>query len=735
MKFFFGGDFVSIHRTKMYSSLSLLLVVALAALQQVETIKVKCDYGNDTSCTCARGEKACEFELVISHQQTFTGYSFADPKHASGQVFFINETGELERTRKDTDLSCSGPNNSCSVPHTVDSKTYRSFIAVNGLIPGPTLIVTEGQIVVVKVTNQLASEATSIHWHGMHQRLTPWMDGVGQITQCPIYPYTSFTYIFEATPSGTFWYHSHSGAQRTDGLFGGLIVRGLEKDRNYEISFRDIPEEHTITLLDWQQEASIDLFTVVHSTLGFYEGFEIGEVPDDENELYNETHSVDGAEVGPVPYWSGIINGKGRHYDIDLARSILSVFEVERNGTYRFRLIGAQSLYAYRFSIDGHRLTVIAADGYFIEPIYSVDYLIVHSGERYDFVLEATQPEGRDNYWIRAETLEVDSLTSNTAEAILHYNGTSPPTPLEYKDIADIPRNCVASEPCTAVNCPFENYPISYYINCSNVNKMKLFSPTEDDVPSDDPDRTLFFNFAFDTVDRTSSINGKNFQFPSSPLTTQWEQFDFDKEPFCQQSPAMGVCVHLNEIDSDKNIRFVLSAVGKEREFSHPIHLHGHSFQVVHIGYGNYNSNGTLIGSSRDLMCMDSEKDIDKNPCFDPRWRNNTAPMFNEITSTTIRKDTVIVPAGGYVVIQFISDNPGFWFLHCHIEVHQLEGMAMVIAEGKEMQNPAPDELHRCGNFEWTVKEFEEAIDNGGLGVAANAMVILMITAIGYLPY
>ena len=42
-------------------------------------------------------------------------------------------------------------------------------------------------------------------------------------------------------------------------------------------------------------------------------------------------------------------------------------------------------------------------------------------------------------------------------------------------------------------------------------------------------------------------------------------------------------------------------------------------------------------------------------------------------------KDTVIIPAGGYAVVYFRANNPGYWFLHCHIEVHQLEGMAVVI--------------------------------------------------------
>ena len=46
-----------------------------------------------------------------------------------------------------------------------------------------------------------------------------------------------------------------------------------------------------------------------------------------------------------------------------------------------------------------------------------------------------------------------------------------------------------------------------------------------------------------------------------------------------------------------------------------------------------------------------------------------------------LRKDTVIIPYGGYTVIRFTVDNPGWWFFHCHIEIHQLEGMAAVFKE------------------------------------------------------
>lgn len=70
----------------------------------------------------------------------------------------------------------------------------RLVIAVNGSFPAPTLEVYEHQTVRVHVRNNMASETTSLHFHGMFQRGTPWMDGVGMVTQCPILPGQSFTY-------------------------------------------------------------------------------------------------------------------------------------------------------------------------------------------------------------------------------------------------------------------------------------------------------------------------------------------------------------------------------------------------------------------------------------------------------------------------------------------------------------------------------------------------------------
>ena len=734
--------------------------------------QVPCRYQQE-ACECDEGWTECEFELEIEELQTFTSYQLREGRipvrGSGGATYYFNDTGEYVSVRYNiSDAgSCSNlsqsflteetfTNNSCSIPATVDGISFRSFIGVNGLIPGPTLIVYEGQYVAVNVVSRLTSEGTSIHWHGIHQKRTPWMDGVGLISQCPIKAGSSFRYIFNATPAGTHWYHSHTGAQRTDGLFGALVV----KERTAELrsittalglgDFEDQPENHTLTLLDWQRESSLDLFTQIHSTLGFYTDRPVDEIPDAMHTRYERTRSSDGVEVGPVPYWSGLINGRGRHAlpntTVSYRRTRLSIFNVDPGNLYRFRLIGAQSLYAYMFSIDGHNLTVIATDGVFIEPV-TVDFIIIHSGERYDFLLNTSAPE--ENYWIRAQTLEVNDTTGqflpgHTAEAILHYNTANMPLPESgYNQVRSTPPQCNSTNMCTAINCPFERFPPTFGIECIHLHNLMALQDSPELPPLVQPDDIKFFNFGFEGDRQTSAINGRNFILPTAPYQTYSGQYIQDVNnpntqtcQNCQQEdsgegehpmPSEGcTCIHVETIggssfNSDESqqptVMMVLSAVGnitsRNRDFSHPVHLHGHSFYVVHIGHGN-TTDGNLTHNAREVVCNQSDF-----LCRTPSWEGDSQPAFLQRYSddgmtfrrNTIRKDTVIVPAGGYVVIAFRANNPGYWFLHCHIESHQLEGMAVLIQEYPDSEhNPPPDGINDCTNFHWNFEDFNQTI-------------------------
>ena len=702
---------------------------------------VNCEYGNP-SCECVSSVAVCTFNLEIDEIRTFTSYqklSVDEPtgiamRGSQGVIYYFDDLGRPQPLQ--TNRSCATLDSStCTNPQFVDGKTYRMGIAVNGQIPGPTLIVHEEQSVVIHVHNNLTSEGISIHWHGMHQRGTPWMDGVGQVTQCQIGPSSSFSYEYTARPAGTFWYHSHSGAQRTDGFYGALIVKESPRRRRlirnrlphkYR-NFEDLPDQHTLTLLDWQHEASLDLFTQVHADLGFYPDKPLGEVPTPNDTPYQGTRSFDNGGAGPVPYFSGIVNGKGRHVDVPYRKTRLSIFTVERGKIYRFRLIGAQSLLSYSFSIDGHKLTVVGTDGYWIEPVEEVDYIMIHPGERYDFLLEADATS--NNYWMLAETMEVNQTTGppyeslgHVAEAILHYkqDGDSddpddnvPST--KYKEIKDSSpvRECTQEEPCNAVNCPFMKFHDSYNITCINVHNLTLLEPTPSRELPDPypkcPNCSHFFNFHFEGEKQTSSVNGRNFILPSFPPQTQYEDFQqrdniCSLAADCNPSTTDCSCVHVIQIPYNRTIQMVFSSIGPTPS-AHPIHLHGHTFHVVHVGYPTYDSStGFISESNSDIACDDvncTKEGCNPKSCTMPRW-NEPSTMRFTINTHTIRKDTVMVPAGGYVVINFLSDNPGQWFLHCHKELHQLEGMAVIVNEAinrQQRMNP-PTGLNKCGDFD-----------------------------------
>jgi hypothetical protein len=103
----------------------------------------------------------------------------------------------------------------------------KDVITINGSTPGPTLRFKKGELVKVTVVNEIYDDYSTVHWHGMSQRNTPYNDGVPGLSQCVIPNINGQnTMIYEFTPesAGTFWYHGHYNQQDTDGLYGVVIV-------------------------------------------------------------------------------------------------------------------------------------------------------------------------------------------------------------------------------------------------------------------------------------------------------------------------------------------------------------------------------------------------------------------------------------------------------------------------------------------------------------------------------
>lgn len=193
---------------------------------------------------------------------------------------------------------------------------------------------------------------------------------------------------------------------------------------------------------------------------------------------------------------------------------------------YKFRLIGAQAEYSFRFSIDGHWLTVVSTDSSCQLKPTRVQSIIIHAGERYDVVIEATGH--LDAYWMRADLLLWDAKTGKSAgkggRAILIYqNEYSKEVPeVDERSIMSHPIPCMPYAPCPVLNCPFENFPPSENTKCMKVSELKrsaTLKPYLSNLEWVKSDRQLFFNFGFGTFG--PGINGRALARPTSPPLTQ----------------------------------------------------------------------------------------------------------------------------------------------------------------------------------------------------------------------
>lgn len=111
--------------------------------------------------------------------------------------------------------------------------------------------------------------ATTIHWHGLRQKGTPFSDGVPFITQCPIHYGTTFRYAFYAADAGTHLWHSHSGQHKANGIYGPIVVRTEDKKAAKLYDFD--PPNFTILASDWMHVYAEQYFPGLTSRLSIFE--------------------------------------------------------------------------------------------------------------------------------------------------------------------------------------------------------------------------------------------------------------------------------------------------------------------------------------------------------------------------------------------------------------------------------------------------------------------------------
>lgn len=554
----------------------------------------------------------------------------------------------------------------CFRPHCITADGIpRPITVVNRQMPGPAIEVCKGDRVIVDVTNMMSSDSTSMHWHGQHHRTTPYMDGVPFVTQCPILPGNTFRYHYEAATPGTHFWHSHIGFQRGDGVFGAMIVRVPPEDDPHKDLYDE--DNFQVIIMDWEHKMGGDTF------LGHYH-----------SGMSNKPPNI-------------LINGLGQFKQVidDNGTSVtlpVATYRVKQNMRYKFRLINAEFLNCpIQMTIDNHTFYVVNSDGNDIKPI-EAQSLISYAGERFDFIVEMNQEVG--NYWMHFRGLLDcgEAFTKAYQVAVLHYEGANdsiPTSPISYE--RRVPLNV------TEIN------GFNMGTETNDTISIPLFDSMDPDDESNikEPDYQFYITYDFYNASNpvyhrknlydfhqvkkghkvyTPQLNHITMKPSSIPLLSQRDSIDTNT--FCNESTVKNcdkdfcACTHVLQVKLRSVVEVVLIDEGAVYDANHPFHLHGYGFRVVAME--RLGKNTTI----EEVKRLDKEGRIQR--------KLHRAPI----------KDTVTIPDGGYTIIRFYADNPGYWLFHCHIEFHAEVGMALVFKVGEHEEfPPVPKNFPQCNSF------------------------------------
>ncbi|CAG2217335.1 unnamed protein product [Mytilus edulis] len=176
--------------------------------------------------------------------------------------------------------------------------------------------------------------------------------------------------------------------------------------------------------------------------------------------------------------------------------------------------------------------------------------------------------------------------------------------------------------------------------------------------------------------------NGTTLASLSQPSETNTSCNECDEEKTCK-------CSYSLNLKSGSEVIMVLSTLGQGATISHPIHMHGHTFEVLKMVFPEVTDDFKFVFTN-DIKCSETLSN-NQSQCNNARWRNASWNNYKNIPGINlndpIRKDTIVVPYGGYIIIRINATNPGVWFLHCHIDKHMAEGMAVMLNESFEHQH------------------------------------------------
>jgi len=550
----------------------------------------------------------------------------------------------------------------------IDGKLSRA-IGINGTVPAPLVRLTEGQTAKLTVVNDL-DEDSSIHWHGL---ILPFqMDGVPGVSFPGIKPRSTFVYEFPVVQSGTYWYHSHSGLQEQLGHYGPIVIDPAGADPiGYD-------REHVVVLSDHSQISPEAIFRKLKVNPGHFnmqrqtlsgllagkdqslaERIDWGKMrmdPTDVADVNGSTYTFLVNGHGPRDNWTALFNPGER---------------------VRLRIINASAMTIFNVRIPGLRMTVVQADGLNVVPT-EIDEIQIAVAETYDVIVTPVEDraytlvaEANDRSGMGRATLaprvgmiaEVPPLRerplatmkdmgmgdmdmSGGSMAGMDHSGGSDmgAMPMSASEPACSPEHAKMGH-CTPAGDSGAMPGMDHGSGGGMQHSMRDFSVAPQ-VKRDPSVQTI----SPMPVDRMGEP-GQGLADVGHKVLTYHDLVALERNPdvraasrsldihltgnmerFMWSFDGVKMSDHHEPIPFIEGERVRINLIN-DSMMSHPIHLHGHFFELV-TGKG------------------------DRSP----------------------RKHTVLVQPGGTASFDFTADALGDWAFHCHLLYHMHAGMMRVVS-------------------------------------------------------
>lgn len=502
-------------------------------------------------------------------------------------------------------------------------------VTVNGTLPGPLLRLNEGQNLVVDLLNG-SSMGTSIHWHGL---LVPFqMDGVPGVTMAAVEPGERFRYEFPIRQAGTYWWHAHT-LQEPMGHYGPIIIDPADGDPH------QVDRDYVVMLSDWSPmdpHAIMKKLKVAEAPFNYQKTTAADDYPlsGADRRMWAKMRMMptDISDVS-APLYSYLINGHGPQDNLE--------FAFHPGERVRLRFINGSAMTFFNIRIPGVPMTVIAADGQDVRPV-EVDEFQIGNAETYDVIVE---PGAGDAFAIVAEAMDRSGMGIAMLASTKGARAQVPP-------LRDPPLLTMAD--MGMGNSAMVHGSMDHGAMNGMSDSMDMGSMSMRDTSLLPPDVKVGPG-----IDMVSTNPVDRMGYPGTGLSkVDHRVLNYKQLVAAKMNPDMRRPTRLKEIHLTGNMdRYMWSFDGKkfsavtddpirfafnervrvklvnDTMMAHPIHLHGHFFELV-----------------------------------------NDAPHGHQPL-----KHTVIVQPGGSAQFDLTANEPGDWAFHCHLIYHMHNGMFQVV--------------------------------------------------------